>query len=124
MPGRVVDGMDLVAVHQAAEEAVERARRGEGPTLLECKTYRYMGHSRFEKAAYRSKQEVEEWMKRDPIPRFRKHLLDVLGVPEKRVKSIEGEVDKEIDDAVRFAEDSPDPNPEDYRSYLYASGGA
>jgi TPP-dependent pyruvate/acetoin dehydrogenase alpha subunit len=116
--------MDLLAVYESAGEAVERARRGDGPTLLEYKTYRFMGHSRFEKAAYRSEEEVDEWKKRDPIPRFRMHLLEALGVSEERLRSMEEEVDREIDEAVRFAETSPDPDPEDYRAYLYAPGSA
>ena len=75
IPGVVVDGMDLRGVHAAAGEAIRRARGGEGPTLLECKTYRYMGHSRFEPSSYRTKEELVEWKKRDPIALFRSVLL-------------------------------------------------
>ena len=123
MPGRVVDGMDLLAVYDAAEEAVGRARRGEGPSLLECKTYRFMGHSRFEKASYRGSEELERWKKRDPIPSFRSFLAETLGVPEDEIKGMEREVEEELDDAVRFAEESPDPGPQDYRQYIFAPEG-
>ena len=123
MPGRVVDGMDLLAVYDAAEEAVGRARRGEGPSLLECKTYRFMGHSRFEKASYRDSEELERWRKRDPIPSFRSLLAETLGVPEDEIAGVEREVEEELDAAVRFAEESPDPGPKDYRQYIFAPEG-
>jgi len=120
IPGAVVDGMDLLAVYDAAGEAIGRARQGEGPTLLECKTYRFMGHSRFEPAGYRSKEEVERWKKRDPISLFSQWLLQSLQVPEAELKEIDEAVAKEIEAAVAFAEQSPDPGPEDYVPYIFA----
>jgi len=75
IPGVTVDGNDVLAVYEAAREAVERARRGEGPTLIECKTYRHKGHSRVDPAKYRPKEEVEEWLRKDPIKRLREKLL-------------------------------------------------
>jgi TPP-dependent pyruvate/acetoin dehydrogenase alpha subunit len=120
IPGRVVDGMDLLAAHGAAGEAIERARRGEGPTLLECKTYRFAGHSRFEPAGYRPKEELEEWKKRDPIPMFREWLLKSLLASEAETEEIDQAVAKEIADAVAFAEQSPDPEPDDYQGYILA----
>ena len=120
IPGQVVDGMDLLAVYGAAGEAIKRARQGDGPTLLECKTYRFMGHSRFEPAGYRSKEEVEAWKKRDPIPMFREWLLKSLLASEAEFEEIDNAVAKEIEAAVAFAEQSPDPEPDDYARYIFA----
>ena len=120
IPGVIADGMDLVDVYEKSKEAIERARKGDGPTLLECKTYRYMGHSRFEKPTYRTKEELEEWKKRDPIPLFEDVMKKTYGISEKEIKDINSEVDKEIEDAIAFAEQSPDPDPLDYKKYIYA----
>jgi TPP-dependent pyruvate/acetoin dehydrogenase alpha subunit len=121
MPGKTVDGMDLQAVYEAAGEAIGRARRGEGPSLLEFRTYRYMGHSRFEKALYRDPGEVEEWKKRDPIPSFRSFLVETLQVSKDEIDEIERAVEEELENAVRYAEESPDPDPQDYRKYIFAA---
>jgi TPP-dependent pyruvate/acetoin dehydrogenase alpha subunit len=120
IPGQVVDGMDLLAVYGAAGEAIKRARQGDGPNLLECKTYRFMGHSRFEPAGYRSKEEVEAWKKRDPIPMFREWLLKSLLASEAEFEEIDNAVAKEMEAAVAFAEQSPDPEPDDYVPYIFA----
>jgi pyruvate dehydrogenase E1 component alpha subunit len=120
IPGQVVDGMDLLAVYGAAGEAIKRARQGDGPTLLECKTYRFMGHSRFEPAGYRSKEEVEAWKKRDPIPMLREWLLKSLLTSEAEFEEIDNAVAMEIEAAVAFAEQSPDPEPDDYARYIFA----
>jgi TPP-dependent pyruvate/acetoin dehydrogenase alpha subunit len=121
MPGVVVDGMDVEAVRAAASEAVARARRGDGPTLLECKTYRYMGHSRFEPSTYRSKEELAEWKKRDPIAALRLDLLTRSAALAEELDRIEAETVERVEDAVRFAEQSPDPAPEAWREMLWAS---
>ena len=89
MPGAVVDGMDVLAVHQAAEKAVRRARAGKGPTLLECKTYRYTGHSRGDPCGYRSKEEVAHWKARDPIPRCHKILIEQFAKSEAALDEIQ-----------------------------------
>lgn len=120
MPGVIADGMDVLDVYEKANKAVERARRGEGPTLIECKTYRYMGHSRFEKPTYRTKEELEEWKLRDPIPNFAKYLKNQYSVNEEELRKIDSEVEQEIENAVTFAENSPDTDPLDYRKYIYA----
>ena len=120
IPGQVADGMDILAVYGAAGEAIKRARQGDGPTLLECKTYRFMGHSRFEPAGYRPKEEVEEWKKRDPLAMFRQGLLKSLKVSEAEFEEIDRAVAKEIEEAVAFAEQSPDPEPDDYARYIFA----
>jgi TPP-dependent pyruvate/acetoin dehydrogenase alpha subunit len=122
MPGRVADGMDPEAVYDAAGEALARARRGEGPSLLECKTYRFRGHSRFEPASYRTREELEAWRARDPLPSWRGRLAAQWWVSEAELALLEGEADREIAEAVAFAESSPDPDPGSYRRYIYAEG--
>jgi pyruvate dehydrogenase E1 component alpha subunit len=112
IPGVTVDGNDVMAIYAEAQKAVTRARRGEGPTLLECKTYRHKGHSRFDPAKYRPQEEVAEWMARDPVESFREKLLD-KGIPEEFLYKIESTVEAEIEEAVEFAQESPLPEPED-----------
>ncbi|MDH5532591.1 MAG: thiamine pyrophosphate-dependent enzyme, partial [Candidatus Bathyarchaeota archaeon] len=119
IPGVVVDGNDVMAVYEAAREAVERARSGKGPTLMECKTYRHKGHSRFDPAAYRPKEEVEEWLKREPITRFRARLLEMKTLTEEEADKIEQEVVVAIEEAVRFALESPYPAPEEALEHVY-----
>jgi len=120
IPGRVVDGNDVLAVYEVAHKAVERARKGKGPTLIECKTYRHKGHSRFDPAAYRSKEEVEEWLTRDPISRFKTKLLEMNVLTEQRAKEIEESVIADVEKAVKFALESPYPEPEEALEDLYA----
>lgn len=120
IPGRVVDGNDVLAVYDVAHEAVERARKGKGPTLIECKTYRHKGHSRFDPAAYRSKKEVEEWLTRDPVSTFKTKLLGMKAVTEKRAKELEESVIADVEKAVKYALESPYPEPEEALEDLYA----
>lgn len=124
IPGVVVDGMDLRLVYDAAGEAVRRARDGNGPTLLEAKTYRYMGHSRFEPSSYRTKEELAEWKKRDPIALFRSVLLAQIGAAEADVAREERAAGEAIEESVRFAEQSPDPAPGDWRHWIFAGEDA
>ncbi len=119
MPGHVVDGMDAAAVYEAAGKAVAKARTGGGPTLLECKTYRFMGHSRFEPSSYRTREELEQWKKRDPLLLLAERLRG-LGAAEAELAAVDEEAVRQIEDAVRFAETSPDPAPDDWRRYIYA----
>jgi TPP-dependent pyruvate/acetoin dehydrogenase alpha subunit len=114
VPGRVVDGMDVLAVREAASEAVAAAREGRGPTLLECKTYRYVGHSRSDARGYRTREEEELWLARDPIARLRARLGDA------EAAAVEAEVESEIEDAVEFARSSPDPDPDEVLDDAYA----
>lgn len=111
MPGVVVDGNDVIAVAEACAEAVKRARNGDGPTLLECKTYRQCGHSRSDPRGYRSKEEEQEWIKKDPIPRYEQWLLKGSHISNSELAKIREEVEKEIDEAIVFAENSPLPEP-------------
>lgn len=120
IPGTRVDGNDVVAVYEATREAVKRARSELGPTLLECFTYRQKGHSRGDPAPYRPKEEVEEWLKKDPIPKFRNKLIELNVLTEGEAEKIEKEVLTEIDEAVRFAEDSPPPTPEEALQDVFA----
>ncbi len=118
--GIVVDGQDLLAVYDVAGKAIENARNGKGPTLIECKTYRYRGHSRFESPNYRTKEELQQWQKRDPINLFATHLLEEHKFTEDQLTQIGDKIDAIMDAAVKFSEQSPDPEPLDYESYLFA----
>ena len=120
MPGVTVDGNDVLAVYKAAETAVERARKGGGPTLLECKTYRHKGHSRMDPAKYRPKEEVEEWLAKDPIKRLRSKLLEANIMSGAEMEEVEREVTAEIEEAVKFALESPYPEPEEALEDVYA----
>ena len=110
VPSAVVDGNDVWAVHEAAGEAVERARAGGGPTLLECRTYRHYGHSKADPAKYRPKAEVDHWLARDPLPRARERLL-ADGVEEERIAAVEDEVKERIERAVAAGKAAPYPEP-------------
>jgi TPP-dependent pyruvate/acetoin dehydrogenase alpha subunit len=114
IPGSVVDGMDVLAVREAGTAAVASARAGEGPTLLECKTYRFVGHSRSDARGYRADDEEAAWQERDSIRRLRALLA------EQTAAAIEREVDATIEDAVEFARTSPDADPEEARTDVYA----
>jgi len=109
MPGRIVDGNDVLAVYETAREAVERARAGEGPTLIECKTYRLCGHSRSDPRTYRTKEEEAEWQTRDPIPRFREWLVADGSASAAELDEIEADVERTIDEAIAFGDASPAP---------------
>ena len=120
IPGKTVDGNDVLAVYEAAGEAVTRARRGQGPTLIECKTYRHRGHFEGDPQTYKTKEEVGEWMKKDPIPRFRKRLSEMDVLTEEDANKIGQEMNEEIEKAVKFAEQSPYPAPEEALEDVYA----
>jgi len=120
IPGVSVDGNDVIAVYEAAQQAVRRARSGDGPTLIECRTYRHKGHSRFDPATYRSKEEVEEWLDKDPVRRLKNQLLERNDLSNTEVKQIEKEVSDAVEAAVKFAKDSPYPAPEEALEDVYA----
>lgn len=120
IPGIRVDGFDILAVYQAAAEAVERARRGEGPTLLVTEAYRFEGHYAGEPEVYRERSEVEEYRKKDPIPRFRKYLLEEEKASQKELDAIDAEIKHEMTEAVEFARKSPQPDPTAAMDYIYA----
>ena len=120
IPGVAVDGNNVLTVYEAARKAVERARTGQGSTLIECKTYRHKGHSRIDPAKYRPKEEVEEWLRKDPIERFKEKLLQTNTLLETEIRQIEKEVLTEIEEAVEFAIESPHPSPEEALEDVYA----
>ena len=124
MPGVVVDGQDVVAVHEAVEAAVSRARAGEGPSFVECKTYRYRAHVEgvpdVSHAQPRPAEEVEAWKKRDPIKLFGERLLEQGILSQDDIEKIDREAAAEIDEAERFAMDSPAPDPAILEKALYA----
>jgi len=123
IPGEIVDGNDVLAVYDVAEKAVERARKGEGPTLVECKTYRHKGHSRVDPAKYRPKEEVEEWLSKDPIKNLRTYLLATHVLTEMEIQQIEQNVLIKIEEAVKFALESPFPLAEEALEDVYAQMG-
>jgi TPP-dependent pyruvate/acetoin dehydrogenase alpha subunit len=117
IPGVVVDGQDIEAVHAAVREAVARARAGDGPSLLEMKTYRYRGHSRTDPAKYRAPGELEQWKERDPI----ELLGATLTLDEEARRRVWTEVQTEIDEAAARAAEAPYPTLEETRKYVYAN---
>jgi 2-oxoisovalerate dehydrogenase E1 component len=124
LPGVEVDGNDVIAVYQAAGEAVRRARAGGGPTLLECRTYRTRAHSEgMRDTGYRTAEEVGEWKARCPIELLKKRLLQDEGIDEATVEAVEAEVDASIEEAVTFAQASPRPDPMTVAEHLYSQGG-
>src|SRR6185295_11013482 len=118
--GVAINGNDVLAVYQASLGAIARARKGDGPTLIECKTYRWHGHSEHDKAFYRTDEELAMWKSRDPIPTFTTFLKARGVLSDEQVASIEARVATTIDDAVEFAANAPDPAPEDAVTDLYA----
>ena len=120
MAGVEVDGMDVLAVRAAAREAIARARAGEGPTLIEALTYRFRGHSLADPDKLRPKDEKQFWLSRDPITRFAAYLSEQNLANEQELKQIERQVQEEIDQAVQFAEESPEPDPRELYRYVFA----
>lgn len=123
MPAAIVDGNDVEAVHEAVATAVGRARDGDGPTLLEAKTYRRYGHSRIDPADYRPDEEEETWFARDPLTVTRRRL-DELGVEASRVDETDERVGREVDEALETAMQAPEPEVGDAFADVYAEGGA
>jgi len=119
VPGVTVDGNDVEAVHAAAKEAVDRARRGEGATIVELKTYRWQGHFSGDPASYRPEEEVRAWKEKCPIKRLREKLLAQRMADGAEIKAIEDDVEREIQDALKFSIDSPAPTPEDALTFVY-----
>lgn len=119
MPGDSVDGMSPEAVHEAVARAVKRAREGGGPTLLEIKTYRYKGHSMSDPQKYRTKEEVEEYKQRDPIDYTKARLLNDFKVTEEEIEVINARVKAEVDESVKFAEESPWPSDDELLKDVY-----
>lgn len=119
MPGEVIDGNDIIAVYESAKRAVDHARSGKGPYLVEYKTFRMTGHSAHDDAGYVPKELFEEWEKKDPIAKMEKHLLESGTMTEKDVEEMETEITGIIDDAVDWADSQPYPEPEDCLKDVY-----
>ncbi|MBN1640814.1 MAG: dehydrogenase [Anaerolineae bacterium] len=120
MQGAVVDGMDVIAVRSVVGEAVARARAGNGPTLIEAKTYRYYGHSRSDPRAYRTKSEEQEWRDRDAIETFAQRLVESEICSQDEIDALESKLEDQIDAAQEFALNSPFPDPADLEEFVYA----
>ena len=120
IPGVVVDGMDVMAVYEAAGEAIARARRGDGPSIIEGLCYRYRGHFEGDGEPYRTPQEVDEWRKKDPIPKFRQRLIQQGLVTEAEAAAIDQQVAAEVKAAEDFARNSPFPEPREALEHVFA----
>ena len=119
MPGVVVDGNDVMAVYEAASEALRRAREGEGPSLIECKTYRHKGHFEGDPCVYRNEEELQEWKAKDPLLRFEKKLSDMQVLTQEKIEEIKDSIEKDLAEAVSFAEESPFPDPSEIIEDVY-----
>ncbi len=124
MPAETVDGMEVLAVREAVARAAQRARESQVPTLLEIRTYRFMGHSMSDPihGHYRTKEEVEQQKLRDPLVTFRKRLTDAKLLTEDQWQTLEADVLAEVEDSVRFADESPDPDPAELTTHVYSDG--
>ncbi len=122
MPGVVVDGNDVLAVHEVAAAAVERARRGDGPTLIECKTYRICGHSRSDPRTYRTREEEARWLGLEPLGRYRQWLAQHGLYSEQQLDQVIQDVDRTIEEAVAFAEAATVPEPMELWADVFAPG--
>jgi TPP-dependent pyruvate/acetoin dehydrogenase alpha subunit len=120
MPGVTIDGNNVLTVYETAKEHIERARAGEGPSFIECLTYRWEGHYHGEPQVYRTKEEVEEWKTKCPLLHFEKRLKDEYKIGEQTLEDIKKAAFKEMEDAVQFAKESPDPISDTVFDYVYA----
>jgi pyruvate dehydrogenase E1 component alpha subunit len=116
-----VDGMDVLAVREAVSRAVERGRNEYLPTLLEVRTYRFMGHSMSDPGNYRTRAEIEKYQERDPIKLFTASLQEKNLIDEAGIKEIEDRVREEVERSVKFAEESPEPDPAELYTHVYAN---
>jgi TPP-dependent pyruvate/acetoin dehydrogenase alpha subunit len=121
MPGEIVDGNDVLAVYETTRVAIERARAGMGPTLMECRTFRMTGHSAHDDAGYVPKELFEEWKKKDPISRYQQILIQEEIVTTAEIDQLQRQIVEEVDQAVEWAEKSPFPDPEECLSGVYSN---
>lgn len=119
IPGVYIEDNDTVALLEAAEEAVDRARRGDGPTLIQVETYRYMGHFQGDAEGYRPKGEKEALKERDPIPRFKQYLMDEGVLANGEAEQLQAEAREAVDDAIGYARESPFPAPEEALTHVF-----
>ena len=120
IPGIAVNGNDVLEVYEIAYQAIKKAREGRGPTLIECKTYRYKGHARFDPGTYRPREEVEEWLRKDPLVLYQRKLIKMGVIDGRKIEEVEQEVRKSIEEAIKFAEESPEPDIRNSLECVYA----
>jgi pyruvate dehydrogenase E1 component alpha subunit len=120
VPGYFIDGNDVLAVTEFMTKAFDHARSGLGPIFIEAETYRHLGHSKSDRNLYRSKEEINQWKEKDPIKRFEKLMLDAKIMTEDQMVEIDNKMAQVIEDAVEYAENSPDPKVEDVTEWVYA----
>ena len=120
MPSTVVDGMDILAVKETTEEAIKKIRSGSGPVFIEATTFRYQGHSMADPAKYRTDKELDEWKEKDPLINFHKHLISQGLAIESDIEKVSKSADDELNEAVKFATESPEPDLDDIKNDIYA----
>jgi TPP-dependent pyruvate/acetoin dehydrogenase alpha subunit len=120
LPGKSVDGNDLLAVLDAVSEAITFTRSGKGPSLVVCDTYRWRGHSKSDRNRYRTQEEIDDWKKKDPIERFVNYIMTMKLLTEKDVEKIKSQAKDDIENARQFAESSPDPDVATLEEGVYA----
>jgi pyruvate dehydrogenase E1 component alpha subunit len=120
IPGKTVDGNDVLAVYEGVREAAERARAGQGPSLIDCLSYRWRGHSKSDRNLYRTNQEIEEWKQKCPIRRFKQSLVEATVMTREEVERIDQTAKTAIDRAAEEAQKFPEPSPENMEQEVYA----
>jgi TPP-dependent pyruvate/acetoin dehydrogenase alpha subunit len=121
IPSKTIDGNDVVAVAEASQEAIDRGRKGEGPTMLELVTFRWRGHYEGDALKYYTKEQLAEWVKKDPVPRYEKWLMDKGYITKAEIAKIQKDAEEECAEAQKFALESPDPDPSKMMSKIYAT---
>ena len=121
IPGVSIDGNDVIAVYEATANAIKRARSGEGPSLIECKTWRHRGHFEGDPSVYKKPEDQEAWLKKDPIPRLETKLIGLNLASQKDLDQIKADVEAKVEAAVKFAQESPSPTPNDLLTDVYAN---
>ncbi|WP_087679467.1 thiamine pyrophosphate-dependent dehydrogenase E1 component subunit alpha [Garciella nitratireducens] len=120
IPSYIIDGNDAIEVYEITKKAAKYCREGNGPILIESKTYRYLGHSKSDKNVYRTKEEIERWKKKDPIERLENYLIEKHIVTQEEIESIQKQVIKDIEEAVEYAKNSPEPSLDSLTEDVYA----
>ena len=122
MDSVAIDGNDVIAVYETVSDAIERAKRGDGPTLIEAKTYRHHGHHEGDQiyGTYRTKEELDTWVRmKDPIANYKKRLIDVFGISEQQIADSEKIIEEDIQEAIAYSRDSREPDPADVEKYVF-----
>lgn len=120
IPGKIVDGNDVLEVYETVHEAVANAREGKGPTMIECKTWRQHGHFEGDAQTYKTKEDIESWTKKDPVDRYKKKLIQMNVLTKESAEKIDNAINEEIENAIKFAVESPLPAPEEALEDVFA----